>query len=72
MSRPPMHPVVAEVTARIVARSAVSRRGYLARIAAAADQGPARGKLGCANIAHGFAAAFGLVAGEGAGTGGGI
>nr|WP_193612827.1 phosphogluconate dehydratase [Nocardioides lijunqiniae] len=56
MSRPPMNPVVAEVTARIVARSAVSRRAYLARIRAAADQGPARGKLGCANIAHGFAA----------------
>nr|WP_193607906.1 phosphogluconate dehydratase [Nocardioides lijunqiniae] len=56
MSRPPMNPVVAEVTARIVARSAVSRRAYLTRIRAAADQGPARGKLGCANIAHGFAA----------------
>ncbi|WP_420873982.1 phosphogluconate dehydratase [Nocardioides lijunqiniae] len=51
-----MNPVVAEVTARIVARSAVSRRAYLTRIRAAADQGPARGKLGCANIAHGFAA----------------
>ncbi|WP_134740974.1 phosphogluconate dehydratase [Nocardioides sp. 503] len=56
MSRPPTNPVVAEVTARIVARSAVSRRAYLTRIRAAADQGPARGKLGCANIAHGFAA----------------
>ncbi|MCW2853303.1 MAG: phosphogluconate dehydratase [Nocardioides sp.] len=53
---PRTHPVVAEVTARIVARSAVSRRAYLTRIRAAADQGPARGKLGCANIAHGFAA----------------
>ncbi|WP_341926509.1 phosphogluconate dehydratase [Nocardioides psychrotolerans] len=51
------HPVVAEVTDRLVARSRPSRTAYLSRIRAAADQGPARGKLGCANIAHGFAAA---------------
>jgi len=52
-----IHPVVAEVTDRIVARSAAGRAAYLERIAAAADRGPARGRLACANLAHGFAAA---------------
>ena len=51
-----MHPVVAEVTARISARSADTRAAYLERIRAAAAEGPARGALGCANLAHGFAA----------------
>jgi phosphogluconate dehydratase len=51
-----LHPTVAEVTARIVERSEVGRAEYLARIRAAADAGPARGKLACANLAHGFAA----------------
>jgi len=50
------HPVIAEVTARIVERSAGSRTAYLQRIRAAAAEGPARGALGCANLAHGFAA----------------
>ncbi|HEU5036491.1 MAG TPA: phosphogluconate dehydratase [Nocardioides sp.] len=47
---------VAAVTARITERSAAARAEYLARIRAAADAGPARGKLACANLAHGFAA----------------
>ena len=53
-----MHPVVAAVTARVVERSAASRAAYLQRIRAAGDpaQGPARTQLGCANLAHGFAA----------------
>lgn len=52
-----MHPVVAEVTARIVERSSASRAAYLARVRAAAGTGPAaRTDLGCANLAHGFAA----------------
>lgn len=51
-----IHPTVAEVTARIAARSTATRTAYLERIGAAADQGPARGKLACANLAHGFAA----------------
>jgi phosphogluconate dehydratase len=51
-----VHPVVAEVTARIAQRSAESRSAYLERIHEAAAQGPARGDLGCANLAHGFAA----------------
>ncbi|WP_037498595.1 phosphogluconate dehydratase [Solirubrobacter soli] len=45
-----------EVTARIAARSASSRSAYLDRIRAAAQNGPARGDLGCANLAHGLAA----------------
>src|SRR4051794_32018185 len=45
-----------EVTARIAARSAGSRSAYLDRIREAAHAGPARGDLGCANLAHGLAA----------------
>lgn len=51
-----LHPVLEEVTERIVARSAGPRAAYLARIARAAETGPARGRLACANLAHGFAA----------------
>ena len=51
-----MHPVVAEVTARIIERSRPERTAYLQRLDAAADRGPARTKLACANLAHGFAA----------------
>ncbi|CAN5438450.1 phosphogluconate dehydratase [soil metagenome] len=56
-SSPRMHPVVAAVTDRLVERSTGSRAGYLARIRAAAVEGPARGQLACANFAHGFASA---------------
>lgn len=52
-----LHPVIAEVTERIVERSAEGRAEYLRRIRAAADTAPARGRLACANLAHGFAAA---------------
>jgi phosphogluconate dehydratase len=56
-SRPTsLHPVVERVTQRVVARSANSRAAYLERISAAADRGPARGRLACANFAHGLAA----------------
>jgi len=51
-----MHPVITDVTSRIVARSAKQRNAYLERMAAAAETGPARGRLACANLAHGFAA----------------
>ncbi|MEI7035301.1 phosphogluconate dehydratase [Fulvimonas yonginensis] len=52
----PLHPVVAEVTARIVERSRASRAAYLARIdAAARGDGPSRARLSCGNLAHGFA-----------------
>jgi phosphogluconate dehydratase len=52
-----MNPTVASVTDRLAERSAGTRAAYLSRIRAAAQTGPARGRLGCANLAHGFAAA---------------
>jgi phosphogluconate dehydratase len=51
-----LHPVVAEVTARVTERSRTERTAYLQRLEAAAERGPARGRLACANLAHGFAA----------------
>jgi phosphogluconate dehydratase len=48
--------VVARVTRRIAERSATTRAAYLDRIARAAEAGPARGRLACANLAHGQAA----------------
>ncbi|MBA0125898.1 phosphogluconate dehydratase [Haloechinothrix sp. YIM 98757] len=52
-----LHPVVHAVTERIRERSDQSRAAYLARVRQAARQGPARGELACANLAHGFASA---------------
>ncbi len=51
-----LHPVVHAVTERIRQRSAGPRADYLARIEAARETGPARGRLSCGNLAHGFAA----------------
>src|SRR3954451_16158466 len=51
-----IHPVIAEVTARITERSRAERTAYLDRLAEASSRGPARGRLACANLAHGFAA----------------
>ncbi|MDR6230805.1 phosphogluconate dehydratase [Pseudomonas sp. SORGH_AS199] len=50
-----MHPRVLEVTQRLVERSRPTRERYLAMIRAAASDGPQRGKLQCANFAHGVA-----------------
>jgi phosphogluconate dehydratase len=55
-ARSDLHPAVADVTERIAARSADTRAAYLERVEAAAAAGPARGALGCANLAHGLAA----------------
>jgi phosphogluconate dehydratase len=52
-----LQPVVEAVTERIRQRSADSRAAYLERIDAAREAGPARGRLSCGNLAHGFAAA---------------
>ena len=52
-----LHPGVGEVLARIRQRSEPGRSAYLARLQDAAARGPARGRLACANFAHGFAAA---------------
>jgi phosphogluconate dehydratase len=54
-----LHPVVAEVTQRIVERSREGRAAYLARIDQAAAAEPGRAKLSCANWAHAFAASPG-------------
>ena len=51
-----LHPVVAQVTQRIVERSRARRDAYLARIDAAQGSGPQRRRLSCGNLAHGFAA----------------
>jgi phosphogluconate dehydratase len=55
MTHRTVHPVVAEVTSRIAERSRPERSAYLARLDRAADRGPARTRLACANLAHGFA-----------------
>ena len=52
----PLHPVLAEVTARIVARSQGLRHAYLQRVEAMRQRPPAPQRLGCANVAHAFAA----------------
>jgi phosphogluconate dehydratase len=52
-----VHPVIAEVTDRIVERSRTERAAYLDRVHGAAERGPARTRLACANLAHGFAGA---------------
>ncbi|MFK3648553.1 phosphogluconate dehydratase [Lysobacter enzymogenes] len=51
-----LHPVVAQVTQRIVERSRARRTAYLARLDAACGSGPHRRRLSCGNLAHGFAA----------------
>jgi len=52
----PLHPTIDRVTDRIRARSAGSRATYLARMAAAGKDGPARAHLSCGNQAHAYAA----------------
>jgi phosphogluconate dehydratase len=52
-----LHPTLAAVTERVRARSAPTRANYLARLDAAQARGPRRERLGCTNLAHGFAAA---------------
>jgi len=51
-----LHPVIAKVTERIVARSAKRRRAYLDLIERGRDAGTNRDQLSCGNLAHGFAA----------------
>jgi phosphogluconate dehydratase len=51
-----LHARIGEVTERIVRRSRDHRARYLDRLDRLAEQGPRRAKLGCANLAHGFAA----------------
>jgi phosphogluconate dehydratase len=53
---PPLHPEVLAVTRRISERSATSRRQYLDMLDQARRPGPYRQDLGCANLAHAYAA----------------
>ena len=51
-----LHPVVEQVTNRIIQRSKRSRAAYLEHLEAARIKGVQRGALSCTNLAHGFAA----------------
>ncbi len=51
-----MRAVLTEVTQRITDRSAATRRAYLARIDRLSQRPPGAERLGCANVAHAFAA----------------
>lgn len=50
------HPKIVEITNRIIERSRDTRAAYLEKIANAKTDGPARQRLSCGNLAHGFAA----------------
>ena len=52
-----LHPVVAEVTERVRARSRVTRAAYLELTERQREGGIGRPRLSCGNFAHGFAAA---------------
>ena len=54
-----LNPTVAKVTERIKRRSSKLRDEYLSKIAAMRRDGAQRGRLGCTNLAHGFAASAG-------------
>ena len=51
-----LNPTIDRITDKIRARSKARRDDYLARINAAAANGPARGHLACGNQAHAYAA----------------
>ena len=53
---PALHPRVRAITERIVERSRDSRSAYLERTAVQSRGEPARKRLSCTNLAHGFAA----------------
>lgn len=50
-----LNPIIAAVTDRIIERSRARRTAYLALIAAEREGGVDRPRLGCANLAHGYA-----------------
>jgi phosphogluconate dehydratase len=53
-----LHPAIERVTARIIEKSADSRRRYLELMDREAERFPNRNALSCSNLAHGFAAAL--------------
>jgi phosphogluconate dehydratase len=52
----PLHPTLAAVTQRIQARSAATRSAYLQRVQALRNRPRGADRMGCANVAHAFAA----------------
>ena len=56
MPSPSLHPTVAAVKQRIVQRSALTRSAYLTQLAAMAARPAGAQRMGCANVAHAFAA----------------
>ncbi len=54
-----LHPRIADITARIEARSSAARSTYLDRMRRAAEDGPRRAHLSCGNQAHAYAAMAG-------------
>jgi phosphogluconate dehydratase len=53
-----LHPTLARVTDRIIEKSRAGRARYLDHIAQERESGMGRERLGCSNLAHGFAAAL--------------
>ena len=51
-----LNATVAKVTARIAQRSQATREAYLLQVEDAAERKPGADRLGCANVAHAFAA----------------
>lgn len=51
-----LHAVIDAVTRRITQRSAATRSAYLAQVQAMAQRAPGAQRMGCANVAHAFAA----------------
>jgi phosphogluconate dehydratase len=52
----PIQPALAEITRRIAERSASTRAAYLARVTRMAARPRGSDRMGCANVAHAFAA----------------
>ena len=52
----PLNATIAQVTARIAQRSQATRAAYLQQLDEAAARKPGADRLGCANVAHAFAA----------------
>lgn len=53
---PALHPVLQGVTARIEARSRATREAYLERLTRLSQRQRGSDRMGCANVAHAFAA----------------
>ena len=52
-----IHPTLQAITNRLIERSKTSRERYLKRVTASGKLRPSRDQMGCANLAHAYAAA---------------